>query len=186
MTPTEETQQRLYNAAEAFYYAGILTSLPFDAAHVDAGALRNAEWAARAAIAGPDRRNGLGAPPLINFSFAIELYLKLLITLGSGKLKRGHDLHALFLKLEEAAPSVAACLIRNHAYARGCRAEFIEILKDEALVFQQWRYAHEQEFLCSSADTFLMIADACRQTVCELKPDLRSAFSVEAAPGAGA
>lgn len=66
----------------------MLTSLPFDAANVDAGDYRNAGWAAEAAIAGENRRNHLGAPPIVSFGFAIELYLKLLIN----RPVKGHDL----------------------------------------------------------------------------------------------
>jgi hypothetical protein len=58
-------QQRLYNAAEEFYYAGILTSLPFDAANVDAGAYRHTVWAAEAAAFGQNRCDYLVAPPIM-------------------------------------------------------------------------------------------------------------------------
>ena len=157
MSVETELPQRLYDAAEAFYYSGVLTCLPFDALNVDAGDYRHAEWAAEAAASGQQRRNRLGAPPLVNFGFSIELYLKLLIVLSGGKSVREHDLYKLFLKLEKGAQHVAQCLVRNHQHVRGCREEFLEILKAEASVFEDWRYAHEKEFLCSSPDTLLMI-----------------------------
>jgi hypothetical protein len=94
--------QRLYEAAEAFYYAGILTSLNFDAKNIDANFYVNAIGAANAALAGQNRINSLGAPPIVTFSFAIELYIKLLRILADTVRMRGHDLHALFCKLDEA------------------------------------------------------------------------------------
>jgi hypothetical protein len=173
MSVEAEFRQRLYNAAEAFYYAGILTSLPFDAANVEAGDYRHVQWAADAAIAGKNPRNHLGAPPIVNLGLALELYLKLLI----GKRVREHDLHKLFLTLEKDVPQTAKALIRNHHYSRGCREEFVEVLKAEASVFEDWRYAHESELLISSPDTLLALAKCCRKTVTEMCPDLRSAFT---------
>jgi hypothetical protein len=72
------TQRRLYDSAEAFYYAGILASPFFDAANVEAGAYTGSASAAEAARHGGNRRNWLGAPPIVNFGLAIELYIKLL------------------------------------------------------------------------------------------------------------
>jgi hypothetical protein len=173
---TELQQRLLYNAAEAFYYAGVLTSLPFDAASVDAGAYRRAELAAKAAAYGQNKCNILGAPPIVNFGFSIELYIKLLRHLADGNLMNGHNLHKLFLKLDEVAPQVAAAAIRNHPPSRGCREEFLESIKNEASVFEEWRYAYEKQFLCSSPDILLMLADAFRKTVWKLHPDLRVAL----------
>jgi hypothetical protein len=168
-----EDRQRLYNAAEAFYYTGILTSLLFDASNVDHRHYRDAKQAAEAAAAGPNRWNSLGAPPIVNFGFSVELYLKLLI----GKREFGHDLCKLFLRLEQAAPQAAQSLVRNHHYARGCREEFLETLQAVASVFEQWRYSHEHQFLCSSPDTLLVLANGCRKTVQELCPDLHKVFA---------
>jgi hypothetical protein len=172
MSVQTEFRQRLYDAAEAFYYAGVLTSLPFDAANVDAGSFPNAEWAAKAAVTGPDKRNRLGAPPIVNLAFAIELYLKLLI----GKQSRGHDLHKLFLVLEKAEPGAAQFLIHNYRHSRGCREDFLAALRPEACAFKRWRYAYEYEFLCSSADTLMALADGCRGAARELCSDLRKVF----------
>ena len=80
-----------------------------------------------------------------------------------------------FLKLDEVAPQVGADVIRNHPPSRGCREEFLEFIKNEASVFEEWRYAYEKEFLVSSPDILLMLADAFRKTVRKLHPDLRSA-----------
>jgi hypothetical protein len=168
-------QQRLLNAADAFYYAGILTALPFDALNVDGGDFRNAAWAAEAAAHGQNRQNTLGAPPIVNLGFSIELYIKLLWNLSSNRKMRGHKILELFSKLE-TLPNVSAVVIKNSSYARGCRDEFLEIITAESSVFDDWRYAHEKEFLCSSPDTLLMIAVSFRKTVSELYPGLKSAF----------
>lgn len=61
--------RRLYDAAEAFYFAGILTSLPFDAAK-EFGQ-RDLSSAASAMVSGGMRLNQLGAPPLVNFALSI-------------------------------------------------------------------------------------------------------------------
>jgi len=166
----------LFNAAEAFYYAGVLTSLPFDAMNVEAGNYRRAEPAAEAAAGGRNRRNILGAPPIVNFGFAIELYMKLLLNLASGKPRREHDLFKLFLALGKTDAEVSQRLIVNHPPSRGCREDFVEFLKTDASVFDDWHYAHEKEFLLASSDTLLMLVLACRKTVRELRPDVRSAF----------
>jgi hypothetical protein len=168
-------RQRLYDAAEAFYFAGILTSLPFNAAsnseqHCDVSS------AADAAINGENRLNQLGAPPIVNFGFSIELYIKLLRYLTDALRAHGHDLRGLFLELEKAAPSVASLVIEKHHYARGDRCEFLDYLRVEARVFEQWRYAYEQESLCSSADALFMLANAFRNAIRDLYPDMVSAF----------
>jgi hypothetical protein len=171
-----DLQQRLYDAAEAFYYAGILTSLPFDAMNVEAGAFRNAGQAAEAAAFGKERRNQLGAPVIVNFGFAIELYIKLLRSLADGKLIRGHNLHDLFLELETVAPQVGTVVINNHISSGRCRDDFLEYIKNEASVFDDWRYAYEKDFLVSSPDTLMSLVNAFRKTIRDLHPILRSAF----------
>jgi hypothetical protein len=163
---------RQFTAAEK----DVLTSLPFDAANVDAGAYRHTVWAAEAAAYGQNRCNYLGAPPIMNFGFSIELYIKLLRNLADGNLMHGHNLHDLFLKLDEAAPQVGSAAIRNHYSSRGCREEFLKFIRNEASLFEEWRYAYEKEFLCSSPDTLFLLANAFRKTVWELHPVLRSAF----------
>jgi hypothetical protein len=64
--PPPELPQRLFNAAEAFYYAAILCSLAFDAENIDSGAYRHASSAAQAALTGSTKINDLGAPPVVN------------------------------------------------------------------------------------------------------------------------
>jgi len=171
-----ELPQRLYGAAEAFYYGGILCSLKFDAENVDSGTYRHAELAARAAISGENRAADLGAPPIVNFGFAIELYIKLLRYMADKQTISGHNLCSLFLELERVASDVAETVINNHFYWSGDRNEFIEDISGVANVFEEWRYAYEKSLLCTSADSLLTLANAFRRTVRELHPGLDSPF----------
>jgi hypothetical protein len=177
----DDYRQRLHDGAEAFYYAGILTSLHFDAASVDAGDFRDVQAAARDAAYGPenDRKNNLGAPPIVNFAFAVELYIKLLRHLADAVSMRGHRLYDLFLKLDKAAGKASASVINNHAHSRGCREEFMNNLKDLDKAFEDWRYAHDKAFLCSSPDALLVLASSFRKALRELHPGLRSSFQRE-------
>jgi hypothetical protein len=170
-----EYRQRLCDAAEAFYFAGILTSLPFNAAN-DSEQHCDVSSAADAAVSVGSRLNKLGAPPIVNLGFSIELYIKLLRHLVDASRVQGHDLHKLFLGLEKAAPAVASLVIKKHHYARGDRDEFLDYLRVEARVFEEWRYAYEKELLCSSADTLFTLANAFRNAIKDLHPDMVSAF----------
>jgi hypothetical protein len=67
----------------------------------------------------------------------------------------GHNLQVLVLELETIAPDVAATVIRNHFYWSGDRDEFIDDIADVATVFERWRYAHEESFLCTPVDSLL-------------------------------
>ncbi len=171
----KEYRQRLYDAAEAFYFAGVLTALPFNATN-DPAHQRNASSAATAAISGGSRLNYRGAPPIVNFGFSIELYIKLLQHLADASPMQGHNLYKLFRELEKAAPAVATLVINTHHYARGDRCEFLDYVRAEARVFKEWRYAYEKDFVCSSADTLFALANAFRNAIKDLHPDMASAF----------
>jgi hypothetical protein len=175
-----EYGQRLYDAAEAFYFAGILTSLPFDA-DGDIGQFELCK-VANAVVIGTTRRNELGAPPIVNFGLSIELYIKLLHYLADATCVRGHNLHVLFLALEKVAPAVASLVMYKHYYTRGDRDEFLDYLRAEASVFEEWRYAYEKEFLCSSANTLFVLANAFRSAITDLHPDMTSAFIRQPSP----
>jgi hypothetical protein len=86
-----------------FYYAGFLTCADFDAATVSRNAHTSATEAANSALAAEMKHNYVGAPQMVNFGIAIELYLKLLRLLADGFLEIGHSLYRLFLKLEKAS-----------------------------------------------------------------------------------
>jgi hypothetical protein len=124
-----ELPQRLYDSAEAFYYAAILTCLKFDASNIHVRFYGNATDAANEALAGPNRNNDLGAPTIANFCLAIELYIKLLGTLAGRPLKNGHNLEELFCELDEVAPGIGSNVIKNHHYWSDDPASFLECIK---------------------------------------------------------
>jgi predicted nucleotidyltransferase len=171
---TAEIPKRLHNAAEAFYFAGILSGAPF----YGGGSAPNQHYTISCALEGiiKTRYNQLDAPPLVNFAFSIELYIKLLRFLADGRLMEGHNLHDLFLKMEKAATAVATSAIRHHRYARGNREEFIEYLVETKSAFEDWRYAYEKELLVAVPDNFRALADAFRAAIGELHPDRFSVF----------
>ena len=121
-------------------------------------------------------RNQVDAPPLVNFAFSIELYIKLLRFLVDGELMQGHNLHDLFNELDKAAPKVGATAIRQHRYARGDRDKFIEYLNDTKSIFEDWRYAYENELLIAVPDNVHALADAFRAAMRELHPNQHSTF----------
>jgi hypothetical protein len=122
------------------------------------------------------KANQVDAPPLVNFAFAVELYIKLLRFLSDGQLIEGHDLYELFIELDQAAPNVGASVIRNHRHARGDRDEFLEYVEEARSVFEHWRYAHEKTLLMAVPDSLLALVDAFRATMRELHPNRSSAF----------
>jgi HEPN domain-containing protein len=174
-----ELPQRLKYSAERFYYAAILTCAPFDAANVHRQRPHNADSAAKFALSGPKLSDFVITPPLVLFGFSIELYLKLLICIAQGTTVKVHKLLDLFLRLEEIAPKVAEEVIERHRNSRGDRLDFIEAVTIDSNVFEDWRYSHEKEFLCSSADSLMALADAFRETVNARYPYLKSAFVME-------
>ena len=97
-------------------------------------------------VSGGMRLNQLGAPPLVNFALSIELYIKLLRHIADACRMRGHNLYKLFLELEKVAPDVACLVMCKHHYTRGDRDEFLDYLKAEAVVFEEWRYTYQRNF----------------------------------------
>jgi hypothetical protein len=169
-----EIPKRLHNLAEAFYFAGILSSAGFYAG----GAAPNQHNKISRALDGirNNTRNQVDAPPLVNFAFSIELYIKLLRFLVDGELMQGHNLRDLFIELDKTAPEVGTTAIRQHRYARGDREKFIEYLNDTKSIFEDWRYAYENEFLIAVPDNVHALADAFRAAMRELHPNQHSTF----------
>jgi hypothetical protein len=146
MTPVErEMPQRMLWAAVAFFQAGSRCALPI--------------------MLSPGREHSLGAPTIVNYAFSIELYLKLLLLLTSGRLHRGnHDLFEIYKLLGQ---DVRERITRNTRFP-GDETYVPEALEDLAKVFVEWRYAYEQEFLVASPDTMVVIATALHRTVKEV------------------
>jgi hypothetical protein len=171
-----ELPKRLHWNAERYYFAGILLTINFDAANVVAQKPRDPRVAAMAALTGPNKIDTLVGPDIVNFSFSIELYLKLLRFMADGRHVRGHSLEKLFVDLEGVAHDAAIAIVQNHRHARGDRDEFLSNLVDVSDAFAEWRYSHEKEFVVSSPDTLMSIADALRDTVRQCHPGLKSQF----------
>jgi hypothetical protein len=171
-----ELHQRLYNAAEAFYFAAILCNVAFYAGGAAPNQHSSVERALEGILSSSNKGSQLAAPPLVNFAFSIELYIKLLRVLADGDLMQGHNLHDLFLELETVANDVSATCVRNHRYARGCRDDFLGYLDETKSVFEDWRYAYESEVLIAVPDNLHALADAFRATIRELHPGRRSVF----------
>lgn len=171
-----ETQRRLYDAAESFYFVGHLTTLWFDASLLSSSTDYDSGELARRSITDPGCGNYLGAPPVVNFGFSIELYIKLLLDLSGSPGVRGHNSCNLFKKLEGADFELSSMVIKNFLYSDGCREKFSKYMKDISTVFEDWRYAHEKDFLVVSTDTLSAIANSFRKTIRQRYADLPSSF----------
>lgn len=146
-----EKPQRLLDNALAFYEAGRRCNAP-----------------AKASI--PPYKEGveLGAPTVVCHTFAIELFLKLLLLLETGSYPdREHELDELF----DGLPSGVKERIESN-----CRSDVRYYLKQARNAFVQWRYQHEYEFLIASPEDLAEIGVGLRATVKELQPDLVSVF----------
>lgn len=166
-----EYQKRLYGNAEQFYYAGILSSMPFNGKAIDIGNYRSVFDAEKDIFTHISKPDSISGPPLVNFAFAIELYIKLAYNMATKQSLKGHNIFFLFQRLDQLSPEFTKTVIDQHIYARGDRSEFIELLQPTEKIFEEWRYAHEKEFLCESPDTLLVIANAFRAAFRELHAD---------------
>lgn len=173
--------QRLYDTAEAFFFAGILSHAEFDAGavytYLNPPGLNfpHADDAAIIALNGK-KTHAVGAPRMVNFAFSIELYLKLLLFLANKELSNEHNLLKLFKRLVEVAPNAIDKIVEHYPRSEN-RDEFIVHISEVKSVFIDWRYVYEKDFLCGSTDKLLEIAEALRRTMQEVHPTLRSAYS---------
>jgi len=104
---------------------------------------------------GPGRFEMPMVPAIVCIAFAIELYLKAIITLESGAAK-GHDLWILYDRLtEQAKEALRKRLSIKHA-------DLNNKVKEAAGVFLEWRYIFESE--SSNVDPAFLsgLAQACK------------------------
>jgi hypothetical protein len=151
MSLDAETPQRMLNAAATFYIAATRCH----------GTVRTATTS-----------YATHAPPIVNYAFSIELYLKLLILLTTGKLARGHKLVDFYDKLPNETRAV---VIANWKFP-GDPDHLRHLIADASDDFVQWRYAHEYDFLVASPDELHDIARALHHAVNTLKPELISCY----------
>jgi hypothetical protein len=120
-----------------------------------------------------------------NASFALELYLKCLLSLEQGQMPHGHDLHELFHALSDTTQSE---LTRDHrkflcsqpelvvrARMLGLPTDLEELLKLGKNAFIDFRYAHER--ISPGTDFALNGLTYCvRQRILKLQPSWGSAL----------
>ena len=120
------------------------------------------------------------APPIVCYAFSIELYLKVLILITTGKKARGHKLVNLYDKISDET--------RQHVIANWRFPGDPDLLRDwitdASEDFVQWRYAHEYEFIVAWPGKLHDIAHALHCAVDGIRPELISCYgnarSVEA------
>jgi hypothetical protein len=124
-----------------------------------------------------------------NAAFALEMYLKCLLSLEQGQAPHGHDLHKLFHALSSSTQSE---LTKDHeqfqnsnpasmaeAHQLGLPTDLEELLKRGRNAFADFRYAHEQ--IPSGTDFALNGLTYCvQQRILKLQPDWDSALQEEA------
>jgi hypothetical protein len=77
--------------------------------------------------------------------------------------------------LEEIAPGVSHTVVRHHPRSAD-RNEFVKYISEVKSIFEDWRYTYEKEFLIGWPDDLLEIANAFRDTIKEIPPQLPSVF----------
>ncbi|WP_157182237.1 hypothetical protein [Methylobacterium sp. WSM2598] len=170
--------ERLLKNADAFYYAALLAGVPFDPGNVRAQQHRDPTDAGIAAISGPRLDCKVNGPPIVTMALATELYLKLLKVLGDKVPTRGHRLLELFLTVETLSPRAAQLIINRAMFSRGKREHFLSVLGTLSSAFEEWRYAHEHEFLITSPSFLFDLAGCTRAAISEIYPHLRSPFDL--------
>ncbi|MFD0935544.1 hypothetical protein ACFQ12_10175 [Methylobacterium trifolii] len=120
----------------------------------------------------------LGAPSVVCYAFAIELYLKLLALITNGTYdKRQHKLDLLFAQLD---PPLWAMIERH--YSGGWPLRDLDVgseLHDASKAFVEWRYIHEHDSRAISPKTLAAIGSALHKTVKDVAPNLVSVFEAE-------
>src|SRR5437879_325971 len=103
------------------------------------------------------------APAVVCYAFALELYLKLLHVLTTGKSPKGHKLDELFLGLPPSAKAEITALYGNNALAA---------LSAAGDAFVEWRYGHEHEGLTINPSVLSGLATCCHQVARRIMPTL--------------
>lgn len=138
MSLDAEMPQRMLNAAAAFYIAATRCH----------GTVRTATTS-----------YATHAPPIVNYAFSIELYLKLLILITTGRMAPPrHKLVNLYDKLSD---ETRAIVVASWKFP-GDPDHLRNLMKDASDDFVRWRYAHEYDLLIASPDELHDIARADR------------------------
>src|SRR5262249_44529889 len=112
----------------------------------------------------PFTGNSLMGPAVVCYAFSLELYLKLLHVLASGKSPRGHELN----KLYDDLPSKT----KSDLLAECERIDLVNELTSAANAFKEWRYSHEQQRLVINPSKLTDIIMRCHRLVRRLNAKL--------------
>ena len=117
----------------------------------------------------PNITNSLMSPTIVCYSFAIEIYLKVLIRLTQKKDVKGHNLHDLYLNL----PKETQELVIKKFGAGNLAAEIDRI----ATTFVDNRYDYENaNFMGLSTSMLAQIGTSLHNTIKELDPKIGITF----------
>lgn len=83
----------------------------------------------------------VNVPAIVNAAFACELYVKLLI---KNKVTRGHNLSALFKRLEPKDKNTIKSSITERLERNLLEKGFNYYLKEISNYYEYWRYIHEK------------------------------------------
>jgi len=100
--------------------------------------------------------HALGSPTNTNYAFSVELALKIIHVLSRNVEARGHDLKGLFDALPDEVRG-------NLPHLQECAGEM-------ARYFEDWRYAHEKEFLIGDDEYPRRAFIECYREIKRLQP----------------
>jgi len=106
--------------------------------------------------------HSVGAPSIVNYSFAVELALKLIHCVAFGTSTRGHDLEQLY----EGLPDEIKVNLRHLS----------ECVADMATYFEDWRYPFEKPFLAGDDEIPRRAFIECYREIRRLRPDVSSVY----------
>lgn len=106
--------------------------------------------------------HSIGSPTNTNYAFSVELALKVLHVLSCRSEVRGHDLKVLFDAMPEET--------------KGNLPHLQECVSEMAHYFEDWRYAHEKEFLIGDHELPRRGFIECYREIRRLQPNLSSVY----------
>ena len=110
-------------------------------------------------------QNSPMTPGIVCAAFSVELYLKLIHVLASGKAPHGHKLSELFASL---GSTERALIEKSFGHP-----ELEAHIAKASTAFVDWRYEHEHEALNTDPNTIMSIATACHRAARLMKPELK-------------
>jgi hypothetical protein len=118
----------------------------------------------------PNITNSLPAPAVVCYSFAIELYLKLLLNIAKKPIKKRHSLTDLTSDLPE---EIIELISKHYGQSKKDLKKSINSISDS---FIKWRYLYEYHEIAISLTVLSNLCIALHNCVKELKPSLGITF----------